>query len=294
VASRRLRAALPLFAGALPEKRYPTWMKEIRAVTRALGAARDIDVQIEAVERFLSLSTEPRNQPGLRRLLLRLRQQRARLQAPVNAALDHLETSGVLLEMQNRLALRLRQACPETVPSTHLTRLASRSIMKSLEAFLSYEPYVWRPESIEELHAMRIAAKHLRYTLEIFAPIFPSQLKEPLQAIRKVQESLGEIHDADVWEVFLEEFIRSEQQRSTEYFGHLRGFPRLLPGLRAFQEDRRKVRQGEYAGFVGYWEHLSQRGVWDSLVVELTQPIPPDPSEKGPAAPSPSAVQGEA
>src|SRR5512141_1839971 len=44
VASRRLRATLPLFAGCLPRKKTKKWLSQIRAVTRALGAARDTDV----------------------------------------------------------------------------------------------------------------------------------------------------------------------------------------------------------------------------------------------------------
>ncbi|MHB8053394.1 MAG: CHAD domain-containing protein, partial [Methanoregula sp.] len=46
VASRRLRAALPLFRTCFPDKQYMKWMKEITKITRALGDARDADVQI--------------------------------------------------------------------------------------------------------------------------------------------------------------------------------------------------------------------------------------------------------
>lgn len=46
VASRRLRAALPLFAGCFPEKEYRRWEAEIKLITRSLGRARDLDVQI--------------------------------------------------------------------------------------------------------------------------------------------------------------------------------------------------------------------------------------------------------
>jgi hypothetical protein len=46
VASRRLRAALPLFRTCFPDKQYLKWMQEITRITRALGDARDADVQI--------------------------------------------------------------------------------------------------------------------------------------------------------------------------------------------------------------------------------------------------------
>ena len=53
VASRRLRAALPLFASCFPEKKYQVWMEEIRTVTRALGEARDTDVQIAFLTKLI-------------------------------------------------------------------------------------------------------------------------------------------------------------------------------------------------------------------------------------------------
>ena len=46
VATRRLRAALPLFRTCFSGKQYSRWMQEIANITRALGDARDADVQI--------------------------------------------------------------------------------------------------------------------------------------------------------------------------------------------------------------------------------------------------------
>lgn len=53
VASRRLRAALPLFISCFPEKQYRKWMQEITRITRALGDARDADVQISFLQKSL-------------------------------------------------------------------------------------------------------------------------------------------------------------------------------------------------------------------------------------------------
>ncbi|MDP3565474.1 MAG: CHAD domain-containing protein, partial [Methanoregula sp.] len=52
VASRRLRAALPLFATCFPVKNYNRWSEEIRNITRALGEARDTDVQIAYLTKY--------------------------------------------------------------------------------------------------------------------------------------------------------------------------------------------------------------------------------------------------
>lgn len=50
---------------------------------------------------------------------------------------------------------------------------------------------------VEELHAMRIACKRLRYAVETFGPQLPN-LSQAAQALRTMQDTLGELHDCDV------------------------------------------------------------------------------------------------
>jgi CHAD domain-containing protein len=52
VASRRIRAALPLFSGCFGRSRVDGWRRSFRAITRALGEARDLDVQIEFIQEY--------------------------------------------------------------------------------------------------------------------------------------------------------------------------------------------------------------------------------------------------
>jgi len=52
VASRRLRAALPLFRCCYTKKEYRNWLKEISKITRLLSTARDLDVQIALLEQY--------------------------------------------------------------------------------------------------------------------------------------------------------------------------------------------------------------------------------------------------
>ena len=54
VASRRIRAALPLFQSCFPKNEYAKWRREIKKVTRLLSSARDLDVQLASIEQYLS------------------------------------------------------------------------------------------------------------------------------------------------------------------------------------------------------------------------------------------------
>ena len=171
VASRRLRATLPLFAKCFPKKLVRAWTRQMKGLTAALGAARDTDVQLELLHQVEAATGEARFKPGLRRLALRITQHRSQLQGDVVAALDKLEAAGFYTSLAAALAPFLNETGGSEPFSYTLYKAAAAAIQALLDDFLSYEAYIERPECALELHAMRIAAKKLRYTLEVFAPL---------------------------------------------------------------------------------------------------------------------------
>lgn len=271
VASRRLRTALPLFSACLPQKKVKVWTKHIQQVTKALGDARDTDVRVEALKDYYLHLTDSADKPGVRRLILRQRQLRVRLQRGVLIALDELQASGTIPDL---LAWVEPVASQEGDPPTSdgLYRLAQRAIMADLEDMLEYEPYLFQPERVKELHAMRISAKHLRYSMEIFAPIYPDELKGILQTMRKLQTTLGEIHDDDVWMVTLPEFMRREARRVLKYTGSSAPMRRLTPGLGHFMEECQRRRAEEYDHLLQDWQKCKEADVWNSLRRTVTPP----------------------
>ena len=56
VASRRLRSALLLLEGCVPPETLRSWRRAMRRLTRVLGEARDLDVQLLFLEDFLGKS----------------------------------------------------------------------------------------------------------------------------------------------------------------------------------------------------------------------------------------------
>lgn len=278
VASRRFRAAFALFEPCLPPDRIKAWRRNIRRITRALGAARDLDVQIDFVSRFLQ-QPEFSEQPspyklykaGIDRLLLRLRQQREEQQSRVIRSMDRLEESSIISEMEHYFQgilaeAKLLQISPRS-PQT--LALARDAILDRLKTLLSYEPYVDDPKAIEELHEMRIAAKRLRYTLEIFAPLYEKRLESAIKVVKEIQTLLGDLHDCDVWVDFLDGFMQEERERSVGYFGHARAFRRLKPGLQFLQLNRQQARQAIFQKFRHYWGQVSQQNLWNELLESL-------------------------
>lgn len=285
VASRRLRAAIPLFMDCLPATQSREWLRKVKAVTRALGAARDLDVQIEALKQIKAGLSEARYRPGMQRLILRFQQRRDRLQAKVMKTLDEIEKRRLPEKMAAKLTLLVTHA--ETgMPLPHLLyERSAAAIQARLDEFLSFEPYISRPECVTELHAMRIAAKKLRYTMEVFAPLYPGELQGYLQAVRAAQELLGYIHDCDVWLQTLPGFMESERQRTLEYYGHVNPYLPLIPGLRYFEENRTRERAYQYQQFQDRWAKWKTKGLWEQLRLTITAHLipvvfPPSPGER--------------
>ena len=270
VASRRLRSAIPLFARCFRKKQVRLWLHEIKGITRALGAARDADVQLAVLEKTTRNLTEEKVKPGLRRLALRIYQQRQKLQAPILKALDKLEKDGFYIILERDLNQVLPGLTQETPFPHALYVSAAGAIQERLDEYLAYEPYVHRPECVLELHAMRIAAKQLRYTMEVFAAIYPGELQIYLQAVKASQEFLGDIHDCDVWQDFLPQFIEEERQRTIEYFGHANPLHPLMPGFEYFRQNRRDFRDKQYQELRRKWEQWKEKNLWDELSQAIT------------------------
>ncbi|MDD1693783.1 MAG: CHAD domain-containing protein, partial [Methanoregula sp.] len=181
VASRRLRAALTLFRTCFPQKQNSRWMKEITGITRALGDARDTDVQIAFLVRFRKKNTAawktrssgPADatpmEPAIAYLLLDLRKKRGQFQARVLSALEALEKSGIVSEMHSTFASQA--VTGRRIPAQSLARgvptIAALRIGSHLADVRSFEPWVTHADAVAEHHAMRIAAKKLRYTMEV-------------------------------------------------------------------------------------------------------------------------------
>ncbi len=281
VASRRLRNALSLFGEDLPHKSYDLWRVETRRITKALGRARDTDVQISLVQDFLQNSDDESQRAGLERLLLRLRQERTRAQKKVCKTLDRLENKRILEEMYDtlhELLVYARVYEVETLPAD-LYRRANEAIRLRLEEFMAYEPHVAYPERSAELHQMRIAAKHLRYTLEVFDPLYDKALRKPLKVVKEIQELLGEVHDSDVWLEFMPVFIAEERQRTLDYCGDAGPAQAFLPGLQALEENRREQRMRSYYTFRHFWDLAKEKEIWERLRQALapqSEPLPED------------------
>ncbi len=86
VATRRLRAALEVFAPCFPRKPHATALKEVKELADRLGERRDPDVAIEELE-ALAKRFKPADRPGVGGLVEELRAEQAAANETVAQAL---------------------------------------------------------------------------------------------------------------------------------------------------------------------------------------------------------------
>ena len=273
VASRRMRSALTIFKASFPKKDFKEIDRDVRKVTRALGEARDLDVQLEVVQEAETQFNTPRLLPGLKRLQLRLTQKRAQAQQHVISAMYRLEQDQLLDRLGTWSAPLLAAAESVYLYSPALYQLAFKSVQARLKELLGHVPYISDPANVTELHAMRISAKRLRYTLEAFDDLFNGRLKTFISVVRKLQDQLGLIHDLDVWIQFVPAFIEEERARIVGYFGSDGPLKRLLPGLLAFQNSRQALREAAYTEFLASWAVIEAAKIWEEMMRLLNTPM---------------------
>ena len=146
-----------------------------------------------------------------------------------------------------------------------MTKRAAAHIQGRKRDLLAGEQTLANPQDIAGHHQLRIGAKRLRYTMEICDLAYDKQLGGAIQAVKKVQTLLGDIHDCDVWAECAEAFMEQERLRTIEYFGHHGPFNRLKPGLQLLIDERRQRRDEIFMYLVAYWETLSTNHLWGHL-----------------------------
>lgn len=271
VASRRIRSAFRLFETCLASNDTKKWRKQIRLVTRSLGVARDLDVQIEFLHGFLNELQDNRYISGIKRLLLRLKQRRDEIQPEIILVMDQLKNRETIMQLTElcRIIRNLAQLHQKNLYSKEVYKQSFLSISLCLEEFLHYKNYVYQPDKTKELHAMRIASKHLRYTMEIFASLYEDELKEPIDIIRDFQTILGDFNDCVTWVNYLSDFIEEEKERTSYYFGHTKSFGRIKSGITFLQEDRREKQAEYYNIFLNLWEKTQEQNIWENLKTHI-------------------------
>lgn len=267
VACRRLRVALGMSNGALPAGKVKVWRRQIRRLGRSLGRARDRDVQIALLGGVLLSLSDKSLRPGVERVLLRLRQERAKLQEGVIAAADRFEAGGALKAMRAACRMTISTLPPQDAGphSDEAFARMARRILVRLKELTACEGCLAQGEDRKGHHAMRIAGKRLRYTMEVCRDAYGQRLDGAIEALKRFQQMLGETCDCDVWIAQMPDLRAAERERTIAYLGHDRPMGRLERGFDFLLQERLDRRREVFAELVAHWQQLGRDGFRQQL-----------------------------
>lgn len=231
VASRRLREVLPALT-VTQGRAGRALRKDVRRVTRALGAVRELDVALGYFDEAVATSAmSAAARASTRRVL----------QAQRAAALRQARATLTRARLQ-RLQARLAEL---SVASTGSSASSSSSSVASITAAAVKAAMAARVEGRargarkaamgtgvvympERLHAVRIAVKRLRYALEAGQEIRGVRATAQLTQLKAIQDLLGRAHDLHVLAERIHEVEVSVVQRSRATARDLAAFARAL------------------------------------------------------------------
>jgi putative phosphoesterase len=255
VSSRRIRAAMPLFKSCFPKRRFRMWLKQIKRITRFLGDARDLDVQIIFTQEYLKTHSTPNANENVKLLLENLTNRRAKVQQTVLIELEKLKTSGIFDEMNSFCTRSLTPMASEFSDSPAALQEAYWHILVKLDEFLAMEYCVHKEDDILNHHKMRIRAKWLRYTMESFSSLYKKKLIGEIKLIKRYQDTLGEMHDCDVW-------LECIPKLETKIAGENNTENKTLSEFLDFVKQRRRELYGD---FVELWEQNKTKGAFEQI-----------------------------
>lgn len=265
VTSRRIRAAMPLFRECFPKKSYKKWLNEIKKVTQFLGAARDLDVQISVIKNYIEQlqPTEPKT--GIEALLEWHIDQRTYLQSNIINGLQELKESRVLQQTSCYCEQIIKETASTSFNLFAVREKAFWQISPKLDGFLAMEDYVHKENEILKHHEMRIRAKWLRYTMEAFAPLYQEELSEEIKMMKNFQDTLGEMHDCDVWIERIPKFINQIENEIATSPENEKAIAEGNQDLLKFLDHIKEKRKNHYENFVSFWEKEKSKNAFEEL-----------------------------
>ena len=195
VSSRRLREALSLFAPCYDRVAMQNCSRDVRKVTRRLGAVRNLD------ESFLFFAALTEKLDMSHRLALTpFLMSREAARAPLLAQLERFLGE----QRPERFLERHRRqfSSPSLVNGPGgidlfmtLREFAETAMKEGHEGLLTLVAPARSVEDDEARHRLRIALKHYRYRFELFEPLADDLYGGVYRLIKQYQETLGSLND---------------------------------------------------------------------------------------------------
>lgn len=197
VATRRLRSALHDFMPLMKKRPLKDVRKELKRIADALGAVRDQDVAIVALEGLQVEAKTELIKEGIGKLI----EERSKLRDAARLNLTKVIAVGNCSDLRERFGAAINEAVKrkKSAPIVSFNEVGRDVVTAGWQDLYDLGASLYAPFDIEEIHRMRISAKRLRYAIELFVACWGEKVAPFAEEISEMQSFLGEVHDCDVW-----------------------------------------------------------------------------------------------
>jgi len=197
VATRRMRAAWRVFGDGFRPESTRKYRIRLRDVAAKLGAVRDLDVLVLAIEAYRADLPEPERM-GLEPLVAEWRTQR---DVARSILVRELDSKGYRRFVDDYRTFVLSPGMGASIVGPtephHVRDTAGSRIQLAYEQVRAYQS-VLRWADVPTLHQLRIAGKWLRYTLEFVREPLGPDAAALIERVVALQDHLGLLNDAEV------------------------------------------------------------------------------------------------
>ena len=269
VACRRLLAGMDFFDEMFCQKKVKLWKKKISKLMKAMGDARDLDVQILFLQDKLAALGEDDGiyRSGLNELLELCRASRRECQPLLLMIAGEVQKSGILKKIKHELKNLVKHCHTDhsgRISDAGVDKLRER-VNEKAEQLTMCKDCLENADDSKGHHHMRVQAKKLRYTLELSDVVLDGVLGSFIKKVKRIQAALGVVHDCDIWQGHLTAVIEQGLKKVSEDHRFVYLLTRKMTGYNYLMDELRAERDRAFADVKIFWEELEDEGFWDSL-----------------------------
>ena len=248
VAVRRTRSALSQVKGVYPADELARFKVEFKWLGGLTGPVRDLDVYLLKMDDYragLPAAVAGDLAPLADYLRDRQRREQRRLARRLGT-----ERYRSLLESWDDFLSRPADFKAAANAGRPIGDVASERIWRVYRRVLKQGLAIDDDTPAEAVHRLRIECKKLRYLMEFFLSLYsPHRIGRLIQALKRLQDNLGDFNDYEVQQASLKEFAEDLASRHSAPAVTLMAMGRLVEHLEAGQARERRAFAKRFARF---------------------------------------------
>jgi CHAD domain-containing protein len=255
VAIRRTRSALGQIKAVFPARLTARFKRDFAYLGAITNPLRDLDVYLLRQDRYQARLPE-HLRADIEPLFASLQRQRAKAHTTLVRHLRSKKYTTMMTDWEAFLTSPPEPEASAPQAARPILSVARKRIRKKCRAVVKLGTQLINHPDDKSLHQLRIECKKLRYLLEFFSSLFVTDDIAPLiKRLRRLQNNLGDFHDACVQQEALHAFANDWLSTTPESRRTLRAIDSLIGCL---EEDKQRLGEAFSGLFSNFAASLSE------------------------------------